>query len=144
GKLNYASGGEGGINHLAAEMFNTAAGTRIAHIPYKGAGPALTGLLGGETQLMIATLGSAVEQIRSGRLKAIAVGSGSRSQLLPEVPTLAEAGLRGYEASNWYGILTPRGTPAAIVGLLNKAIDAVLRQREVAQRLEALAFEPAF
>ena len=144
GKLNYASGGEGGINHLAAEMFNTAAGTRIVHVPFKGAGPALTSLIAGETQLMIATLGSALEHVRAGRLKALAVGSAARSPLLPDAPTLAEAGLRGYEASNWYGILAPRGTPAPIIATLNRQVESVLRQQEAARRFEALAFDPAF
>jgi len=144
GKLNYASGGEGGINHLAMEMFDSAAGTRIAHVPYKGAGPALASLIGGETQIMIATLGSAIDHIRSGRLKALAVGSASRSPLLPDAPTLAEAGLRGYEASNWYGILAPRATPASVIGVLERQVGVVLRRPDVAQRLEALAFDPAF
>ncbi|OGA51479.1 MAG: hypothetical protein A3G24_12900 [Betaproteobacteria bacterium RIFCSPLOWO2_12_FULL_62_13] len=143
-KLNYASGGAGGINHLAAEMFNSATGTRIVHVPYKGAGPALTGLIGGETQLMFATLGSAIAHIRFGKLKALAVGSMSRSALLPNAPTLAEAGVRGYEASNWYGVLAPRGTPGNIVALLNKEVGLVLQRKDVADRLEALAFDSAF
>lgn len=142
-KLNYASGGAGGINHLAAEMFKTATGTRIVHIPYKGAGPALTGLLSGETQLMFATLGSCLPHIKAGKLKAIAVGSARHSSLLPNAPTVAEAGVPGYEAGNWYGVLVPRGTPKSIVGLLNKQIGTALKSKDVVERLEALAFEPA-
>lgn len=144
GRLNYASGGAGGINHLAAELFNGAAGTRIVHVPYKGAGPALTGLLAGETQLMIATLGSAIPHIRSGKLNALAVGSASRSALLADKPTIAEAGVSGYEASNWYGVLAPRGAPGKLIELLNRQIGVALRRPDVAQRLEALAFEESF
>jgi tripartite-type tricarboxylate transporter receptor subunit TctC len=142
GRLNYASGGAGGINHLAAEMFKTMTGTRIVHVPYKGAGPALTGLISGETQLMFATLGSALRHIRADRLTAIALGSSRRSALLHGVPTVAESGVDGFEAQNWYGILAPRGIPKSIVAQLNRQLVVALSASDLVGRLAKLAFQP--
>ena len=143
GKLNYASGGEGGINHLPAEMFNHMAGVRLVHIPYKGAGPALAALLGGEVQLMIATLGSCLPHVRSGKLRDLAIAGERRSSLAPQVPTVAEAGVPGYAADSWYGLVAPRGTPPEIVNLLNREITAALDREEVRAQFVALGFEPA-
>lgn len=142
-KMNYASGGAGGINHLAGEMLKTMTGTRILHVPYKGAGPALTALVAGEAQLMIATLGSALPHVRSGRLKALAAAGERRSTLLPELPTVAESGVPGYAADNWYGLLAPRKTPPAILGLLSKHVSAILNTDDVRERLTSLGFESA-
>ena len=142
GKLNYASGGEGGINHLAAEMFKNMTGTLMVHVPYKGAGPALRGLMTGETQLMFATLGSALSHIRSNRLRALGIGGMRRSELLANVPTVAESGVRAFEAQNWYGVLAPRGTPRSIVAELNQRIVSALKAGDVAGRLAKLAFDP--
>lgn len=139
--LNYASGGEGGINHLAGELLKTMAGIRMVHVPYKGAGPALTALLGGEVQLFIATLGSSLPHIRSGKVRAIAVASAQRSPTAPDLPTIAESGVPGYGASNWYGVLAPRGTPPGIIGVLNKEITAVVENKDVRERLTAGGFE---
>ena len=142
-KLNYASGGEGGINHLAAELLKRMTGVRMVHVPYKGAGPALTALLGGEVQLFIATLGSALPHVRSGKLRALAIASAQRSPTAPDLPTVAESGVPGYEAANWYGVLAPRGTPESVVAALNRQIGAALGDRTTAERLAAQGFEPA-
>lgn len=142
-KLNYASGGAGGINHLAAEMLNSMTGMRVVHIPYKGLGPALTALLAGEVQLMIATLGSSLPLIRSGKLRALALGAAKRSSSAPDLATLAESGVPGYDVDNWYGVLAPRGTPQSIIGLLNGQTVAVLAGADVRDRFAALGFEPA-
>ena len=136
-------GGEGGINHLPAEMFNHMAGVRLVHIPYKGAGPALAALLGGEVQLMIATLGSCLPHVRSGKLRDLAIAGERRSSLVPQVPTVAEAGVPGYAADSWYGLVAPRGTPPDIVNLLNREITTALDREDVRAQFVALGFEPA-
>jgi tripartite-type tricarboxylate transporter receptor subunit TctC len=143
GKLNYASGGEGGINHLAAELLKKMTGTRMVHVPYKGAGPALTALLGGEVQLFIPTLGSALPHVRSGKLRALAIASAQRSPTVPDLPTVAESGVPGYEATNWYGVLVPHGTPQAVVAALDRQIAGALSDKGIADRLAAQGFEPA-
>ena len=142
GRLNYASGGAGGINHLAGEMFKSMTGTRIAEVPYKGGDPALNGLLGGEVNIMIATLGSCVTQIRAGKLKALGMATARRSVLMPELTTIAEAGVADFEANTWYGFLAPQPTPAAIVGRLNREIAISLAGEADRARLAVLGFEP--
>ncbi|HEY7241775.1 MAG TPA: tripartite tricarboxylate transporter substrate binding protein [Burkholderiales bacterium] len=137
GKLNYASNGNGSSAQLAAVLYETMAGVRMVHVPYKGVAQALGDLLSGEVQLMFGTLVAILPHIKAGRLRALAVTGKSRSTLLPEVPTLAESGLPGYEAGSWYGILAPAGTPAAIVARLNAEINNAIRQPEVRQRLAA-------
>jgi tripartite-type tricarboxylate transporter receptor subunit TctC len=139
-KLNYASGGAGGINHLAGELFASMTGAGIVHVPYKGAGPALAGLLGGEVQMMIVPLGASLPQVRAGKLRALAVASAQRSTMVPDLPTVAETGVRGYEADNWYGILAPRGTPQSIITLLNTHIVAALRADDTRERFATLGF----
>ncbi|MBI3068405.1 MAG: tripartite tricarboxylate transporter substrate binding protein, partial [Betaproteobacteria bacterium] len=135
--------GAGGINHLAAEMLKSMTGIRIVHIPYKGLGPALTALLAGEVQLMIATLGSSLPHIRSGKLRALALAGAKRSSSAPDLATLAESGVAGYEVDNWYGVLVPRGTPRGIIGVLNKRIVAIVGSEDVRERFAALGFETA-
>jgi tripartite-type tricarboxylate transporter receptor subunit TctC len=142
GKLDYASGGAGGINHLAGELFNSLAGTQIVHVPYKGAGPALIGVMSGEAQMMIATLGSALPHVKSGKLKALAVGSVRRTAILPDLPTVAESGVPGYGAENSYGVLAPHGTPPLIVNLLHRQISETLSTEETRSKLLKLGFEP--
>jgi tripartite-type tricarboxylate transporter receptor subunit TctC len=137
GKLNYASNGNGSAAQLAAAMYESMAGVRMVHVPYKGIAPSLTDLLSGEVQLMFGTIVAISPHIKAGRLRALAVTGKSRSALLPEVPTLAEAGLPGYEAGSWYGILAPAGTPGAIVARLNAEINQAMRQPEVRERLAA-------
>jgi tripartite-type tricarboxylate transporter receptor subunit TctC len=137
GKLNYASNGQGSAAQLAAAMYESMAGVKMVHVPYKGIAPALTDLLSGEVQLMFGTVVALVPHIQAGKLRALAVTSRSRSALLPEVPTLAESGLPDYEAGSWYGIMAPAGTPRDVVERLHAAIVKALAQPEVAKRLAA-------
>jgi len=137
GKLNYASNGNGSSAQLAAVLYESMAGVRMVHVPYKGVAQALVELMSGEVQVMFGTLVAILPHIKAGRLRALAVTGRNRSALLPEVPTLAEAGLPGYEAGSWYGILAPSGTPAAVVTRLNAEINSAIRQPEVRERLAA-------
>ena len=126
GALNCGSSGVGGAGHLALELFNLQTGTKMTHVPYKGGGPAMIDLLGGNIQLIFATTASAVGHIKSGKIRALAVTTLKRSPLVPDLPTVAEAGLKGFEANNWYGVLVPAKTPRAIVNRLNKDISTAL------------------
>jgi tripartite-type tricarboxylate transporter receptor subunit TctC len=129
--LNGGSSGVGGAGHLALELFNLQAGTKIVHVAYKGGGPAMLDLLGGNINLIFATAASAVGHIKSGKIKALAVTTAKRSGLVPDLPTVSEAGLKGFEANNWYGVLVPAGTPRPIIDRLNKEITAVLNLPDV-------------
>jgi tripartite-type tricarboxylate transporter receptor subunit TctC len=120
--LNGGSSGIGGTGHLAVELFNLQAGTKITHVPYKGGGPAMVDLLGGNIQLIFATAASSISHIKAGKARALAVTTAKRSALVPELPTVAEAGLPGYEANNWNGFFVPAKTPRPIVNRLNKEI----------------------
>jgi tripartite-type tricarboxylate transporter receptor subunit TctC len=135
GKLNYASNGAGSAAQLAAAMYESMAGVKMVHVPYKGIAPAITDLLGGQVQLMFGTVVALVPHIQAGKLRALAVTSRKRSPLLPEVPTLAESGLPDYQAGSWYGIEAPTGTPRPIIDQLNAVIVKALRQPDVARRL---------
>ena len=135
GKLNYASNGNGSSAQLAAVMYESMAGVEMVHVPYKGLAPALADLLSGEVQLMFSSMVAIVPHIKAGKLRALAVTGKKRSALLPEVPTIAESGLPGYEAGSWYGILAPAETPRDIVLLLNAEIVRALKQPEVRERL---------
>jgi tripartite-type tricarboxylate transporter receptor subunit TctC len=119
GKLNYGSAGPGNTSHLAVEYFNSVVGVKITHVPYKGSGPSVIGLLGREVDLMFDSLSSSLGQIQAGKFRAIAVSTAQRSHVLPQVPTIAEAGVPGFDVSVWYGIFAPAGTPAPIVQRLN-------------------------
>jgi tripartite-type tricarboxylate transporter receptor subunit TctC len=125
GELNYASAGIGSFQHLGGELFKLTAGVNIVHVPYKGGGPAMTDVLGGYTKIMFSSLVQTSGFVRSGQLRALGTGGSHRSSVLPDVPTIAEAGLLGYEANNWWGILAPAGTPPAIVEKLHDEIAAV-------------------
>ncbi len=133
--LNGGSSGVGGAGHLALELFNLQAGTKIVHVPYKGGGPSIVDLVAGNIDLIIATAASAMPHIKSGRLRALAVSTATRSALVPELPTIAEAGLKGFEANNWYGILVPAKTPRDIINRLNKEVVAVLGLLDVKEFL---------
>jgi len=133
--LNGGSSGVGGAGHLALELFNLQAGTKIVHVPYKGGGPAMVDLLGGNINLIFATAASAVPFIKSGKIHALAVSTAKRSGLVPDLPTIAESGLKGFEANNWYGILVPAKTPRNIIDRLNKEIVAVLAMADVKEFL---------
>ena len=134
GTLLYASAGVGSFQHLASELFRIQTGTDIVHVPYKGGGPATLDVMGGHAQINMGALVQALPHIRTGKLKALATSGAKRSSMLPDVPTAAEAGLPGYEATNWWGILVPAGTPAAIVTKLNTDINAILAQPETQKR----------
>lgn len=133
--LNGGSSGIGGAGHLALELFNVSAGTKITHVPYKGGGPAMTDLLGGQINLIFATAASAIPHIKSGKIRGLAVTTSNRSKLVPELPTVAEAGLPGFEANNWYGIVVPAKTPRPIIDRLNKEFVAVLNAPDVKEVL---------
>jgi tripartite-type tricarboxylate transporter receptor subunit TctC len=135
GQLNFASGGTGTANHLAAEVLKLAAGINIVHIPYKGTGPALTSVLGGESQLIVSSLLPALPLVKSGKLRALAVTSTSRSVAVPDVPTVAESGLPAFETSSWHGILVPAKTPRAIILRLHDELVRVLNLPDVRERL---------
>jgi len=137
GKLNYASNGNGSSAQLAAVLYESMAGVRMVHVPYKGLAPALVDLLAGQVQLMFSSMVAILPHIKAGRLRALAVTGRERSALLPEVPTLAESGLPGYEAGSWYGILAPAGTPAPIVARLHEELVRALQDPQVRERLAA-------
>ncbi len=141
GRINFASSGLGTPAQLAGELFNTMAGVKLVHVPYKGAAPALTDLLAGQVQLMFSTMPPALPQVKAGKLKAIAVTSAKRSLTMPELPTIAEAALPGFEAITWYGMAAPAGTPKAIVTRLNSEVVKLLHMPEVKERLLATGTE---
>jgi tripartite-type tricarboxylate transporter receptor subunit TctC len=142
GKLNYASAGAGSGIHLAAALFAHMTGTKLTHIPYKGTGPALNDLIGGHVSLYFSSLPPAIGLINSGKVRALAVTGPKRSALLPNLPTVAEAGVPGYEAVLHYGIVAPAGTPQPIVDKLNKALRAAVASPEVEKRLATTGAEP--
>ena len=141
GEVRYASTGIGGFNHFAAELFNQLAKVKLTHIPYKGGGPAMLDVMTGQVEVMFGSLIQALPQVRSGRLKALGVGSLKRSPLLPQVPAIAET-VPGYDGSIWWGVLAPSGVPEPIVMKLNAEINAILREPETAKRFAAEAVEP--
>ena len=143
GKLNYASSGTGSTQHVAAELFKEATGTYLTHIPYKGSGPALVDLISGHVQLSFDTLASVLPQIQAGKVKALAVTSAHRSPSLPNVPTLAEAGVKGVEMSAWYGIYMPASTPKPVQERVHDEVNKVLAQPETRKRLDAVGGEVA-
>jgi tripartite-type tricarboxylate transporter receptor subunit TctC len=143
GKLTYGSSGTGGAPHLAGELYGRTVGVNIVHAPYKGLAPAITDLLGGHIQVLFADTGLVQPHIKAGKLKALAVTGPQRSALLPEVPTMAEAGVRGYQAGSWYGILAPAGTPAAVVSKVNADVKAALGNAELQKQLATQGMEPA-
>jgi tripartite-type tricarboxylate transporter receptor subunit TctC len=136
GGVNFASSGSGTVVHLAGELFKSMAKVNLTHIPYKGSGPALTDLLGGQVQVMFANMPGTLQHVRSGKLRVLAVTGEKRSNLLPEVPTIAEAGVPGYQAATWFGVLAPAGTPKEIVAKLNAEIAKVLGAPELINHLK--------
>lgn len=142
GVLTYASGGNGTAMHLSGELFKLISGTDIVHVPYKGSGPAVAAAAAGQTSIAFADITSALSLMKAGRVKAIGVLSRERSGLAPEIPTLAETGLPGYESIGWFGLLAPAGTPGSVVARLNRDTVTVLNLPEVRERMTALALEP--
>lgn len=137
GKINMASGGIGSINHLTGELFKMMTGASMVHVPYRGAGPALTDLLGGQANLLFGGMASSVDHVRAGTLRALAVTTAKRSEALPDIPALSEF-VPGYEASDWFGLGTPKGTPAEIVDILQKEVNAGLADPRFGARVSEL------
>ncbi len=135
GQINYASNGIGSSTHLATELFNMMAGTTLLHVPYKGLSAAQTDLMSGQVQVMFSSAVAMMPQVKAGRLRAIAMTGARRSPAIPEVPTVAESGLKGYEAGSWYGISAPAGTPRAIVDQLSREIATAVKSADVIERL---------
>ncbi len=131
GKLTFASSGNGQSTHLAAELFGAMAGVRMVHVPYRGSAPALTDVMGGQADIMFDTMLSSMPYVNGGKLKALTVTGAARSPAAPNVPTVAEAGLPGYEATAWNGLLAPAGTPASVVDRLNSALQKVLGRADI-------------
>jgi tripartite-type tricarboxylate transporter receptor subunit TctC len=136
GKLQYASAGVGSVTHLAAELFKYMAKVEILHVPFKGAGPATLDVIGGHTNLLFGGLLAVVPQVRSGKLRALGVASLKRNPILPDVPSIAEAGVPGYETVNWFGLVVPAGTPTAIVERLHREVTAVQNLPEVQKQFD--------
>ena len=144
GKVNFASTGNGSSIHLAGEMLNIVGKVEMVHVPYKGASPALVDVLGGRVQFMFTTIPPALPHVQAGKLKALCVASARRSTILPDLPTTAEAGAPGVEASSWNGILVPAGTPKEIIDRLNTEIVAIMKNPDIAERLRTAGVEPLY
>jgi tripartite-type tricarboxylate transporter receptor subunit TctC len=143
GKLSFGSGSIGSAGHLAGELFKVDAGVDMVHVPYKGAAPAMQALLAGDTQLMFDNLASAMSQVKAGKLRALAVTTAQRSKLAPDLPTMSEAGLRGFDISTWFGLLAPAGTPPAIVDKWNADVTKILSAPDMRERLASQGAEAA-
>lgn len=140
--MTYATPGQGSSPHLATEQFRKLAGVSMVHVPYKGAAPAVTDLLGGQVDLSFATVGSVLQHIKSGKLKALAVASRQRSALLPDVPTFEETGVKGFVVDTWYGLLAPAGTPADALRALTREANDFVRSTAMRERLAGAGLEP--
>lgn len=143
GKLNYSSSGIGGFPHLNTELFKMMAGVDMAHVPFKGAGPAVADTAAGNTQVQIGSLPSVLGQVRAGRLRALAVGGPRRNPLLPDVPTINESGLPGYETYIWFGLFAPRTTPANLVAQMHAAVNTSLESPDMLKRMDEQGIDPA-
>ena len=142
GKLNFGSGSTGSAGHLAGELFKTMAGVEMTHVPYKGAAPAMNDLIGGQIQLMFDNLASSLGQVKAGRIRALAVTTAKRTPLAPDLPTIAESGLPGFDISTWFGIFVPAGTPRDVVAKLHAEFTAALAMPDVRERMLSLGAEP--
>jgi tripartite-type tricarboxylate transporter receptor subunit TctC len=142
GELNYGSGGNGSPGHLFAEMFKSLTGVNVVHIPYKTLGNAVTDLVSGQVQLMFTVGPLALPQVQGGRLRALAVTTVKRYSVLPNVPTMSEAGVAGYEAMSWNGVLVPAGTPQAVIDRLHGEIVKAMKSPDMLERVAALGYEP--
>jgi tripartite-type tricarboxylate transporter receptor subunit TctC len=142
GSLNYATAGVGSFQHLASELFKQQAGIDIVHVPFKGGGPAMMDVIAGNTQIAVGSLVQMLPQIKGGKLKALGVGSAARIPALPDVPTISEAGVPGFEVTNWWGICAPAGTPRAVIEKLNRELSAIVASSETKKRFEAEGADP--
>jgi len=143
GQINFASSGSGSVGHLATELFLSMAGIKMTHIPYRGTGPALTDTIAGQTNLLFGSTAATLPHVKSGRLRALAVTTATRIPAEPEVPTVAEAGVPGYEATLWHGLIGPKGLPSAIVQRINGEVTTVLKLNETAEQLQNDGVSPA-
>ena len=143
GQIAYASSSIGNLTHLAAELFNSLAGVKMLHVPYKGGGPAMLDLLGGRVAVFFSTVAVARPHIQSGKIRGLGVTTGKRSAALPNMPTIAEAGLPGYDVSGWYGVVAPAKTPRAVIERINGAVRAALRLPDIREKLLAVGVEAA-
>jgi tripartite-type tricarboxylate transporter receptor subunit TctC len=143
GKLSFGSGSNGSAGHLAGELFKVDTGVDMVHVPYKGAAPAMQALLAGDTQLMFDNLASAMAQVKAGKLRALAVTTAQRSKLAPDLPTMAEAGVPGFDISTWFGLLAPAGTPPAVIDKWNTDVTKILSAPEMRERFAAQGAEAA-
>ncbi len=143
GKLAFGSGSNGSAGHLAGELFKVETATDIVHVPYKGGAPATQALLAGDTQFMFDNLANATPQVKAGKLKALAVTTAQRSKLAPELPTMSEAGLPGFDISTWFGLLAPAGTPKDVIAKWNAEVTRILSSTDMRERLTAQGAEPA-
>ena len=142
GKVNFGSSGSGSSIHLSGELFNAMAKVEMVHVPYKGSAPAVSDLIGGQIDIMFDNMPSAIQHVRAGKLRPLAVTTAKRSPELPDVPTIAEAGVPGYEATSWFGMFAPAGTPAPVIAKLNGALVKVLADPEVKKKLAEQGAEP--
>ena len=142
GKFNYGSSGVGGAGHLAMALFTSMAEVEALHVPYKGGAPAVADLVAGRLSMMMANLTTAQPHIRAGKLRGLGVGKAKRSPLFPEMPTIAEAGVKGYEANNWNGVVAPAGTPRAVIEKLHREIVATLQEPAISERMAKAGLEP--
>lgn len=142
GQINYASAGPGSFQHLSTELFKIMAGVNIVHIPFKGGGPAMIDVIAGNTQMCMGSLLQMIPHMQSKRLRVIGTGGAKRSPTLPDVPTIAESGVPGYEANNWWGIVAPTGTPQSVISRLDKEVAAVVASAETKKRLQSEGAEP--
>ena len=144
GKLNFGSGGLGTGQHLAGEMLNVQTKIKLVHVPYKGSNQAMMGMIGGQIEMVVIGVPTAVQQVQAGRVRALAVLAGERSPALPEVQTAKEAGFSGFEVLSWYGIVAPAGTPREIIARLNSDIARIMKSPEGRERITGAGFDPAF
>ena len=142
GHIRYATSGIGGFNHFGGELFNTMAGVKLAHIPYKGGGPAMIDVMSGQVEVLFSTLIQALPHLRTGKLKGLGIGAAKRFPAMPELPTISEAGVPNYEFAAWFGMLAPAKTPAAIVKRLNELLVKVVRTPEMKTQFELQGYDP--
>jgi len=142
GSLSYGSTGSGSSNHLSMELFRTMTGVELVHVPYKGSAPMVTDLLGGHVQVAFDNTPNVLPQVKAGKLRALAITSATRSAMVPDVPTVSEAGVPGYEVGVWFGIVAPAGTPPAVLGKLNAELNRMLAMPDVKQKFADQGVEP--
>jgi tripartite-type tricarboxylate transporter receptor subunit TctC len=142
GKLNYASTGNGSVSHIATELFNAMSGIQVSHVPYKGGAQTVPAIISGEVDFFFSVPSDIFPHVAAGKMRALALASERRTTLAPDLPTVGEAGLKGFEVDLWYGLLAPRGTPRAVVERLNREVNAIVRQPDVNERIAGLASVP--